>query len=309
MYLPTIQQIEGKKFSWINVTKIGHNEIKYLEEKYKFHPLYLSDCLSPTQRPKLDVTKDYLFMVFLFPIYRRKTRQIVPSEVDIFIGPKYIITIHNNELAPLVNFFNLCQISESQQKKYFQQDQSLLLYELLNRLLLYCNPILDNLQFSIANIEEHIFQGYERKMVREILIVKRSIVNFRRIMQVHRTIIDKLINRGGKFLSLDNLKPYFSELIETSDEIWGTLESLYQTIDALEKTNASLISFRLNDIIKILTTISITVLPITLIASIFGMNLQYMPLTSQPAAFWIIIGIMVITFSCLIWYFKKKQWL
>lgn len=309
MFLPTIQQIETKGLAWINVTRVGPDEMKYLEETFKFHPLHLADCLSPIQRPKLDVRPAYLFMVLLFPVYRRKTREIIPAEVDFFIGPNFLVTVHNNELSPLINFFNLCQISQSQQKKYFTDNPSLLLYEILSRLCNYCQPILDSLQLSTASIEEHIFKGYERRMVREILIIKRSIANFRRIMQVHQAILGKLLNKGEKFFPWNHLKAHFAEIIETTGDIWDTLENLFQTIDALEKTNNALISFRLNDVIKILTTISVTILPITLIASIFGMNLQYMPFTAQPAAFWIIIGMMIVTFSGLIWYFKKRQWL
>lgn len=117
VYLPTIQQIEVHGLTWINVTRVGHDEIKYLEETFKFHPLHLADCLSPMQRPKLDAKHNYLFMVLLFPIYRRKTREIIPAEVDFFIGPNYLVTVHNNELSSLINFFNLCQISNSEQKK------------------------------------------------------------------------------------------------------------------------------------------------------------------------------------------------
>lgn len=128
-------------------------------------------------------------------------------------------------------------------------------------------------------------------------------------MQVHQAILGKLLNKGEKFFPWNHLKAHFAEIIETTGDIWDTLENLFQTIDALEKTNNALISFRLNDVIKILTTISVTILPITLIASIFGMNLQYMPFTAQPAAFWIIISMMIVTFSGFIWYFKKRQWL
>lgn len=184
-----------------------------------------------------------------------------------------------------------------------------MLHEILNRLIHYCTPILDNLQLSIASIEEHIFQGYERRMVKEILIVKRNITNFRRIMQVHQSVLNKLIKKGNYLFPLHNLELDFAELVETSGDVWDTLENLHRTIDALENTNNSLINFRLNDIIKILTTISVVILPVTLVASIFGMSLKHIPLADSPAAFWLILFLMLLIFSSFMLYFKKKQWL
>lgn len=306
---PTVQQIETKGLTWVNISKTGKDEMKYLEETFHFHPLHLEDCISPAQRPKLDVAPEYLFMVLLFPIYNRKTRQIVASEVDFFITSNLLVTVHNNELPPLINFFNLCEISQAQRDKYFKGNPAALLYEILSRLLLYCFPILDQISINTSGIEEHIFRGYERRMVHEILIVKRSIVNFRRIMQIHKTVINKLINKSAEFFSAGQLKLYFANLIELTDDVWDALENLRQSIEALEKTNNSLISFRLNDIMKILTIISITVLPVTLIASIFGMRAQGVPLVSLPYSFWVILGLMAACCLGLLSYFRRKMWM
>ncbi len=309
MNLPTIQKIKTKDFSWIDISRCSPEEMKHLEQKFGVHPVHLNDCLSTLQRPKLDITEKYIFMVLLFPIYNRKTRKITSSEIDFFINSDYLITVHRGELSPLINFFNSCKISKSQQKKYFFENPSALIRELLSRLFSYCLPILDTLSINITGIENHIFQGYEKKMVREILISKTNIVNFRKIMQAHRMVVSKLLKKSNIFFSTGQFKIYFDELLETIDDIWGNLENLRHSIEAIEKTNNSLISFQLNDVIKILTTISVIILPITLIATMFGMNLQFMPLTNNPFAFWIVILIMIIIFSGLVYYFKRKKWL
>jgi len=305
----TIQQIEYQNLTWVNVTKTSQVEIKYLEETYNFHPLHLADCLSPVQRPKLDFGKNYLFLVLTFPIYRRKTREIVPSEIDFFIGQNFLITVHHNELPPLINFFNTCQIDREQQKKYFSNDPVHLLYEILKKLFLYCTPILETLQSNLASLESHIFRGYERQMVREILIVKRNIINLRHIMQVHRSVINKFIKQKQESFLLGDLKIYFEGLIETVNELWDNLESMRQTIDALEQTNNALISFRLNDIIKILTIISVIIMPLSLLVNLFSMSLKYIPLVNYPAAFWMILSLLIFIFLALFYFFKRKRWL
>jgi len=309
MNLPTIQKITTKDFSWIDISRCSPEEIKHLEQNFRFHPVHLNDCLSTLQRPKLDITEKYIFMVLLFPIYNRKTRKISSSEVDFFISSDYFITVHRGELSPLINFFNSCKISNSQRKKYFFENPSALIRELLTRLFSYCLPILDTLSLNITSIENHIFQGYEKKMVKEILISKTNIVNFRKITQAHRLVVLKLLKKSDIFFSTGQFKIYFDELLETIDDIWGNLENLRHSINATEETNNSLISFQLNDVIKILTTISVIILPITLIATLFGMNLQFMPLTNNPFAFWIVILLMTIIFGVLVYYFKRKKWL
>ena len=309
MNIPTIQEIKTKSFSCVDLSRCSPEEMKYLEKKFRFNSTHLNDCLSLLQRPRLDINKKYIFMVLLFPVYNRKTRKITSSEVDFFINSDYLVTVHRGELPPLINFFNSCKISEYQQKKYFFENPSTLIRELLNLLFSHCFPLLDTLSINITSIENHIFQGYEKKMVKEILISKTNIVNFRKIMQAHRLVVSKLLKKGNIFFSTAQFKIYFDELLETIDDIWGNLENLRQNIEATEKTNNSLISFQLNDIIKILTTISVIILPITLIATLFGMNLQFMPLVNSPSSFWIIILIMIIMISGLIYYFKKKKWL
>lgn len=304
-----IQKIKTKNLTWVDISRTGSEEMKYLKKKFKFHPLHLEDCISPTQRPKLNAATEYLFMVLLFPLYNRRTRKITSSEVDFFISSSYLVTVHRNELSPLINFFNLCRISKTQQRKYLAGNPAILLHEILDRLLNYCEPILGNLNLNINSIEEHVFRGYEKRMVREILIAKTNIVNFRKIMQIHKTVISKLLEKSTIFFSAGKLKIYFEGLIEATDDIWQNLENMNQAIEALERTNNSLISFQLNDIIKILTTISVIVLPITLLASIFGMNLKYMPFINQPLAFWLIIGTMALAFLIMVYYFKKRKWL
>jgi len=309
MPLETIQTIETRGLRWINVSRVTSPEMEYLKREFNFHQLHLDDCLSPYQRPKLDIRSDYLFLVLVFPIYRRKTREIISSEVDFFIGSNFLVTVHRNELPPLINLFNACQASKSKQDKYFTGNPSVLLYELLNQLLISCKPILEFLNYFIDDIEESIFRGYERRMVREILIAKRDIINFRRIMQIHSSILTKLIEKSEQFFSTGQLKLYFKELIETTGDIWEVLDNLNQSINSIEATNNSLISFRLNDIMKLLAIASVCFLPVTIIASLYNMRVPNLPLESNPLAFPSLLTIMAVSVLILFIIFKKKRWI
>jgi len=305
----TIQKIETKDLQLINVSRVSKTEMDYLKKEFRFHQVHLEDCLAPYQRPKIDVYNNYIFMVLIFPLYKRKTREIISSEVDFFIGSNFLVVVHRNDLPPLINFLNACQTSKSKQKKYFTGNPSVLLYELLNQLLSSCAPILELLDNSIVDIEESIFRGYEKRMVKEILIAKRNIINFRRIMQVHRAVLTKLINKSEQFFSTGQLKLYFRELIETTSDIWEILDNLNQSVDSIEATNNSLISYRLNDIMKLLAIASVCFLPVTLIASIYSMQMPTLPFINNPLIFPFLLFIMIIGVCALVIIFRKKKWL
>lgn len=306
-----IQEIKYQNLRWINILNPKQEEIEYLRQNFNFHPLDLEDCVTPTQRPKIDEYEKYHFMVLLFPIYDRKKREIISEEVHFFISDSYLITIHNNALEPLSDFFHLCQNSQEIRKKYFIGTAEKILYYVLEKLLMSIYPMLDHIILDINNIEKEIFAGEEKQMVKEILIIRRNITDFRKIMQAHKKTLQKLatgLQESDLFL-IQKTDPYYNDLIDHTKEIWDALEGYKEAIEALQETNESLISNRINEIMKTLTVISVTMLPITLIASLFGMNTDYLPFKEHPFGFWIVLTITMIVIGSLIFTLKKKKWI
>jgi magnesium transporter len=248
-------------------------------------------------------------LILTFPYYEKEDRFIRASEIDFFIGPDYLITITDGQLVPIIKFFEQCQINDIYRTKFMSNTPTYLLYEIINRLQLYCHPILDHINSDIDEIQKIIFNGQEKKMVKEILIIKRNIVSLRKIMQAHKNIVRKLIDKRGKYFIPISINVYFNNTLEQTKDIWDILETLNETINALHATNESLISFRLNDIMKILTTITVILAPVNLIAFIFGMNTSMMPFIKHPYGFWIILGLMILTMFTFIIIFKRKKWL
>jgi len=169
--------------------------------------------------------------------------------------------------------------------------------------------MLDHVSMDINELEKKIFAGLEKKMVREILIIHRNITNFRKIMQTHKNVLKKLIdNRDSNKYRLNGLRVYFEELVEDTKDIWDTLQGFKEAIESLQSTNESLISFRINDIIKTLTIISVMALPVTLVASVFGMNARHMPFIGDENDFWILIAICFAAgVGMLLFFFRKKM--
>jgi magnesium transporter len=185
----------------------------------------------------------------------------------------------------------------------------MLLYEILNRLLTYTFPMLDHVSLDVNRVQQEIFNGNGRTVIREILATKRNIVNFRRIMQAHKATIRRLRDKGAKILKGEVVTIYFENLVEHTKDIWDTLENQKDSIDALQETNESMITFQLNDIMKLLTIISVGMLPAGLVANIFSTNAKHAPLIGIPGDFWILIGLMSIVGFCMLFFFRKKRWM
>ena len=306
----TFQEIKTAKFKWLYFVKPTSDDIEYLRNKFNFHPLDLQDVLSPYQRPKIDQYENYIFSVLTFPYYNRETREIHGSEVDIFISEKFLVTISDGNLPPLLNFFNQCQLNDLFRKKYFDANPTTLLCELINKLQLYCFPMLDHISHDIDQVQETIFSGLEKQMVKEILATRRNIVAFRKIMQTHRNVLSKFILNPQPLTINSTDQTYYKNLIEQTHDIWNFLDGLKENIEALHSTNESLISFRLNDIIKFLTIVSVVFLPVNLVAFIFTLpTITQKSFLENPQGLWAIIAIMITVALVMILFFKRKKWL
>lgn len=308
-----IAEVSARSFRWINITGATADdapEIRYLREHFPyFSALDIKDCVSTGQRPKLEVYDRYAFLVLMFPIYNRQTREIESSEIDFFIGKDFLITIHDNKRHVLEETFKEfhAQAKSSQEAP----DVLLTVIDLINKLLGACFPMLDHISLDLHAIERLIFRGKERDMVQEILVTRRNIVDFRKIMQAQKNTIKKL-TLAQRVLGLpnaDHVGNVLSNTVERSKEIWDNLEAFKEAVEALQATNESLISYRLNDVMKTYTTISVIIFTLTLITTIFAARLPHTPLVETDYGFFAMLGILIAVGFLSVGIFKWKRWL
>ena len=131
---PHFEEVAWGDLTWLNIEDPTETEIAFLASKYPFHHLDLDDCLSKIQRPKIDEYKDYLFFVFHFPVFNPEARVTTPSQVSVFIGDGYLITLHKGDLKPLVKLFRDCELNEDTRQENFSYGSGYLLYRILDRL-------------------------------------------------------------------------------------------------------------------------------------------------------------------------------
>ena len=292
--------------TWVNIERPTERETEYLAQNYPFHPLDLDDCLSRIQRPKIDEYKDYLFLVFHFPVFSKESRVTTPSQVSVFIGENYLITLHKGNLKPLVKLFRECQIDEESCQENFSHGPAYLLYRILDRLVDYCLPILNRIGGNIESTEDDIFSSSGMpKAIEDISVLRRDVISFRRIIWPMRAVIGSLEAKIRRFTKMD-LAVYFGDTVDHVDKIWDVLDEYKEVIEGLNATHDSLATNRTNDVIRTLTVIATILLPITVIASIFGMNIP-LPFQNSTYSLLFVFLIMLVVVGGMLYFFRRKH--
>lgn len=298
--------IKEKKFTWIDFRNPESSDITYLQENFDIHPLAIEELVTPTYQPKVVQYDSCLFLSVHIPLFDASLRTTYPGELDIILTRDYLITSHKHDIYQLSTFFETLSKSEGKRRIYFGKTPADLLYHLLEILLNSCFPKLNHIAENLDYIETEVFDGNEKEMVREISIVKRDILNFRRTLKPQRSILDSLAGKEHSLIS-PALKIYFQDLIGTNIRLWNILESNKETIEALEATNNSLLSNKLDMTMKILTIFSAVLLPMTVYTNMLAMSAS-IPFGNNPNAFWIHFGIMLMIAAGTITVFKWKEW-
>jgi len=303
-----IQSVTLGDLSWINIERPGEQEIEYLAQNYPFHPLDLDDCLSRIQRPKIDEYPDYLFLVFHFPVFNVEARVTTPNQLSVFIGDNYLITLHTGELKPLVKLFRDCEINEETLQEHLSQGSGYLLYRIIDRLVDYCLPILNKIGDNIEKVEESIFSTQMPRAIREISILRRDVISFRRIIWPMRAVIGSLETRVRRFTKTD-LSVYFGDMVDHTDKIWDALDEHKEIIEGLNATHDSLATNRTNEVIRMLTIIATILLPITVVASIFGMNVPLGPFGNSSFSSLYVLLICLLIIGGMLFFFRSHKWI
>ena len=303
----TIETVAYGKVTWTNIERPTPEDIEVLRRNYNFHPLDLEDCLSKIERPKIDEYEDYLFIVMHFPVYDPDQHISRPSEVDFFIGSGYLVTVHDGILRPIYQLFDDCQRYERTRAKHMGRGASRLLYSVIDALVDYCFPILDKVDSNIQVIEEEVFTADMRRIVQEISIVRRDIIALRRIIRPQIAIVANLEQKDRPFIR-EELDVYFGDIVDHLNKARDILEDHREVIEGLSETSDSVISYRINEVMRILAIISVIMLPLTLLSGIYGMNI-YLPLARHPQSFIFIIALMILMAGGMLSYFKRQRWL
>jgi magnesium transporter len=304
-----IQTLTHQATTWLNVVHPSQVDIAALHEAYPFlTPLNLEDITSGIERPKIDREDEYLFVILQVPRWDERLRLTRPYEVDLIVGRDFVITAHDGRLKPLDRLYAAAAEESAEAAALLEQGAIHAFYLIVDRLIDYIFPILRKVDMNIRTLEERIFSSDTRAIIREIAILRRDIIAIQRIIRQLSPVIEVLDISLRRVFRDDDLTDYFDDLVDHIHRARDIIDEDSDVVAALGDTADKLLSHRLNNIIRVLTVFSVIMLPLTLISSIYGMNVA-LPLQEHPQSFALISVSMIVIALVMLAYFRLRRWL
>lgn len=306
---PLVESVEAHGITWHHFADFRAVDVPWLSEFHDFHPLTLEDVVSRTQRPKIDRYDDYAFAVFHFPTWDHAQQRLTVSEIDVFIGKDWVITAVEapREVSALSALFIRLSDDPDAQERLMGQGAQRLFYHIVDTMFDRSFPQLNLIGGKLDGIDERLFD-HDGDILRDIQSVKREIITFRKIMRPQQTLLDDVERALTKTFGEEDseLARYVADMRDAVGRIWDILENYKEVAVSLDETLEQQTQNRVNGTLRVLTSITVIVLPLTLIASIFGMNVK-VPGQGSLTAFWIVIGSLVAILIGMVLAFRRRN--
>jgi magnesium transporter len=316
----SIESVTNNGLTWINIQKPTREKMDVIGKRYKFHELNIEDSLSKIQIPKIDRYEDHFFMTLHFPIKEEnhKENNSSPriSQLSIFAGADYLLTMHQGDLKPLVDMFQSCNSNQEKRNTIMGKSSGYLLHSIIDALVDDLFHILKKVIGNIHDIEDDVFDEYLAiakeisRLRREITILRRTILPLRRIMLLVRHFVQTF--------SEEDLTLYYDDVNDHIDTVIEILEESKETIEIYKDTDFMLSTEKTNKILGILTILFTLSIPATVIGTFYGMNIE-LPggiedtgsshFFGPNTTFIVIILVSITSALFMIWYFRKLGWI
>jgi magnesium transporter len=305
----TLYELRCTRFLWINIVRPTQADIEVLHARYPFiDAVHLDDLISPTERPKLEERKLYLFVVMQFPAPDARNRLTHNGEVDFVIADDLLITAHDGNLKRLTQLFAHCEVNKADREKRFGRGANDAFYALVDTLVDSVFPILNGVDETIHRIERQLFVEDARQVVQDISFIRRDVIALRRVIRQQVPVLEALAATSHHVLRADQ-EAYFDDALDHMLAAREVIEEDYEVVVALAETADTLVSNRINEVMRGLTVISVIMLPLSLIAGIFGMNVDFPLDEGHPLSFIIILALMAVISLGMILVFRNRKWL
>ncbi len=293
---------------WVDLESPTQDEIRAIAKEYNLNPLVVHELSAPTLKPKVDLYEDFIYLILHFPRFRRGNRTEQDEEIDFIIGKKFIITVRYSGSETMHVFSKMFEASAVLDKGGFGTHAGFIFFHMISKLYETSLHELTSVGESLRQIEDHIFAGEERDMVRALSRVSRDLLDFKRSLSLHRDVLESF-EVAGRRLFGEDFGFHLRTLIGDYYRVEHSIQSNGAFLSELRETNNSLLGTKQNEIMKTLTILAFIALPATTVLSLFQINTVSRPIVGLPFDFWILV-VMVgsIAIGLYLW-FKHKRWL
>ncbi|MEO8401364.1 MAG: magnesium/cobalt transporter CorA [Gammaproteobacteria bacterium] len=307
----TLEECTSGKISngltWINIQGLQNvGLIQQLAALYKIHPLTIEDILNVQQRPKVEEFENYEFITLKIFLWQPKKLRFAAEQLSILLGKDFVISFQESD-TPIFKNINERLCSESTQRLR-QQGSDYLAYRLIDTVVDYYFLVLEGLGNQIDKIEEKIISDPAPQNTRTIYRLKRQMLFLRKSIWPMREVISHLLQGEEKLISAFT-RLYMRDLYDHVVQAIDTIETFRDMLSNLLDVYLSSLTNRMNEVMKTLTIIATIFIPMTFLASLYGMNFKYMPELSWHYGYYIVLGIMLALAVGMLIYFWRKKWI
>jgi magnesium transporter len=265
----------------------------------------VEDAMSKLQYPKVEAYDGYLYVILHGIESKAAEHCFATHDVDFFVGPNYLVTVHDGDSRSIADLRD----HATRNAKILAEGPVALLHRIVDTMVDHYRPEMDKLEDRLDALEDEIFGTADPKLIRQILDEKRQVASLRRIVTPQRDVIARLARRDFVDVSTEmsfRFRDVYDHLVRVADDALMFQDRITGMLDA----HLSNVSFRLNEVMKVLTLVTVLFMPPTLIAGIWGMNvpLPHFP-GGEAAQFWWVIGAMAAMIAAMVIVFRARRWI
>lgn len=299
---------DGSASLWVDLLAPTEEECQeILTQIFQFHPLAVEDTVQSLLIPKLDDYRRYLFLVIHAIQPGQTPLELSSSEVDIFLGANFLVTVHDQPLGSVEHFWEDASLHETEG---LSRGVSMLLYDLLSMQVDRLGRVLDNFERELEDLSAEILVGrhFSNQRLAHLLTANNSALRLNRMLRPQRDVMQKLATSEYSPIPF-SARLYFGDIYDHLARMTGLVESMREMVRNTVDIHMALANNRMNEIIKVLTIISTIFMPLSFLAAVYGMNFEYMPELGWAWAYPLIWLIFVGVAFSLLRLFRKRGWL
>lgn len=302
----SVERLNTQSITWIIVNSLSDKAtLAYLGEQFKIHPLALEDILNTRHRPKLDLYDNQVFIICRSLFYNEQTSTLVDEQVSIVFSSNYVICFLQSDKEI---FAPVKERLRKPQSRFRKQGADYLAYALLDVIVDYYLVILEQMDSDLDLLEEELMSAPHSKTLQKTRLAKRQMITLRKAIWPMRDVISRFQQLDTLLVS-SNTKLYLHDVYDHTVQTIDMVEGFRDVVSGMVDVYLSSLNIRMNEIMKVLTIMSTIFVPLTFIASIYGMNFEHMPELHYRFAYPFVLSLMLAIALTMLYLFRKKRWI
>jgi len=295
-----------KDLMWVDLESPTTEELEKIGSEYNINPLIVSELSRPSDRTKVDLYKNSIYLILKFPKHAMGAGKTESTEIDFVVGKNYLITTHYDTVNSMVKFSKIFETNSLLNKLNLENGGHIFFY-LTKKIYEEMEEELAIIGEKLQDTESMVFGDNGTEALERLSKLNKELIDFRRTMRTHKEVFRSFEKAAVEFFGRE-ISFYTTNILGSYERVWHLLVSNKEILMDLRQTSDSLFTAKTNSVVRTLTVLTFITIPLSIIAT-FGQNAVHTPLVGRDNDFWIIIGLMIFTAFTMFTVFKNKKWL